>query len=478
MKPKKIKKKPPLNKNKYFKKTKELIIYIYNIVEDEWSFLSSMQPISKRYEMINDCNVYTECYLFANSEVNEFVYISPLEISENFINYFQSITSNKKVNVLVPQMRTGLICKDLYTDKELFGDLIKMAKKFKKVKLVSYATSPEFLELKDRLIKLGIDVVTPEAPLLENAWTVNFFGSKSGIRQLAQQSRAVEPDFIMPDGVICVGRLDAAKIAANRYINEKGVVLKTNKGSGGDGVMIFREGELPRDYKACERRIYELLSEDGYWERFPIIIEELIDVNFTTLDNFPNIEFKIGNNGKIEMLYYCVMMVTKEGKYVGLDMHESVLDRRTAARIIDTGYYIAEQYAQSGYRGHFDLDMISDKNNHIYVCESNTRNTGGTDVYKLIKNMYGDDFLSDIYVINRDDFKFSNRKKAAFDEVLNVLRPILIDRKKKEGVVLSASKPLEFNQLSYTIVGKNKKTAYNLQKEFFSLMEVYGTRKN
>ncbi|KKP67072.1 MAG: hypothetical protein UR63_C0022G0001, partial [Candidatus Roizmanbacteria bacterium GW2011_GWC2_35_12] len=33
-------------------------------------------------------------------------------------------------------------------------------------------------------------------------------------------------------------------------------------------------------------------------------------------------------------------------------------------------------------------------------------------------------------------------------------------------------------QLSYTIVGKNKKTAYNLQKEFFSLMEVYGTRKN
>ena len=88
MKPKKIKKKPPLNKNKYFKKTKELIIYIYNIVEDEWSFLSSMQPISKRYEMINDCNVYTECYLFANSEVNEFVYISPLEISENFINYF------------------------------------------------------------------------------------------------------------------------------------------------------------------------------------------------------------------------------------------------------------------------------------------------------------------------------------------------------------------------------------------------------
>ena len=62
------------------------------------------------------------------------------------------------------------------------------------------------------------------------------------------------------------------------------------------------------------KRIYELLSEDGYWERFPIIIEELINVNYATPGAFPNIEFKIHKSGKIEMLYYCVMMVTKEGK--------------------------------------------------------------------------------------------------------------------------------------------------------------------
>ena len=47
------------------------------------------------------------------------------------------------------------------------------------------------------------------------------------------------------------------------------------------------------------------------------------------------------------MLYYCVMMVTKEGKYYGLDIHEDVINERTAARIIDTGYYIAEKYAGS-----------------------------------------------------------------------------------------------------------------------------------
>lgn len=459
------------------KSEKELSIYIYNVVEDEWSFLSSIQPIEKRYELISDCNISSECYLFANSKESDFIYISPLEISNTFKNYFQSITSNKKVDIFVPKKKTSLICKDLYTDKQLFGEIVEKAKKYKKVTLISYATSPEFLELKERMIQLGINVITPEAPALENAWTVNFFGSKSGIRQLAQQSRAAEPDFIMPDGVICVGKLDAAKIAANRYIKEKGVVLKTNKGSGGQGVLIFRDGELPKDYKSCEKRIFELLSEDGYWERFPIIIEELINVDVSALGAFPNIEFKIHKNGKIEMLYYCVMMITKEGGYYGLDIHEDVINERTAARIIDTGYYIAEQYAEAGYRGHFDIDMIASNNKHIYVCESNTRNTGGTDIYKLVYNLYGEDFMSDVYVINRNNYKFNNQETVTFKKIIDTLKPILYDKKKKEGVILSSSIPLQYNQLLYTVLGKNKKRAYELQESLFELLKAFGQPK-
>ncbi|MEK7633686.1 MAG: hypothetical protein AAB437_02475 [Patescibacteria group bacterium] len=458
------------------KSKKELVIYIYNVVEDEWSFLSSIQPIEKRYELINDCNLSSECYIFANASESEFIYISPVEISNSFKNYFQSLTNNKKVDIYVPQMKTALICKDLYTDKQLFGEIISKAKKYKKVAMYSYATSPEFLELKERMIQLGINVVTPEAPEIENAWTVNFFGSKSGIRQLAQQSGAVEPDFIMPDGVICIGKLDAAKIAANRYIKEKGVVLKTNKGSGGHGVLIFRDGELPKDYKSCEKRIYELLSEDGYWERFPIIIEKLIDVNYSSPGAFPNIEFKIHKSGKIEMLYYCVMMVTKEGKYYGLDIHEDVINERTAARIIDTGYYIAEQYAEAGYRGHFDIDMIAN-NKHIYVCESNTRNTGGTDIYKLVYDLYGEDFMSDVYVLNRNNFKISNQENVSVKKLFDVLRPILYDKKKKEGLIVSSLEYLKFNILMYTILGKNKKKAYDLQEQLYKLLEVFGQPK-
>ncbi|OGK10399.1 hypothetical protein A2767_02550 [Candidatus Roizmanbacteria bacterium RIFCSPHIGHO2_01_FULL_35_10] len=469
LKGKKIKSKKKYSKLKRVNRN-ELVIYIFNVVEDEWSFVSAIQPLEKRYEAINELNNASECYLFANASNQEFIYISPIKISNSFKKYFQSVCNTKKVDILVPTRKTGLVCKDLYTDKFLFNDFIKKAKKYKKVTLISYATSPEFYELKERLLQLRINVSTPEAPEIENAWTVNFFGSKSGIRQLAQQSRAVEPDFIMPDGVICVGKLDAAKIAANRYINEKGVVLKTNKGSGGHGVLIFRDGELPRDYKSCEKRIYELLSEDGYWDRFPIIIEQLINVNFNNISSFPNIEFKIHKSGKIEMLYYCLMMVTGEGKYYGLDMNEEILNERTAARIIDTGYYIAEQYEDAGYRGHFDIDMISSGNSKMYVCESNTRNTGGTDVYKLTRELYGKDFFSDAYVINRDNYTLKTQKPIEFDSILKKVQPVLFDKSRKEGVILSGSGYLSANSLLYTIYGNSKKRAYKIQSDLLEIL--------
>ncbi len=456
-------------KTTYKYSKKDLIIYIYNVVEDEWSFLSTIQPIEKRYQMINDCNSTSDSYLFANAGENDFIYISPISINKQFIEYFQNITGNRSVTIYVPQLRTGLICIDLYSDKQLFSEIISTAKKYKKVKLISYAATPEFLELKERMQQLGLNVVSPEAPEIKNAWTVNFFGSKSGIRQLAQQSKAVEPDFIMPDGIICVGRLDAAKIAANIYVKEKGVVLKTNKGSGGQGVLIFREGELPSDYKTCEKRIYELLLNDGYWERYPIIIEKLINVDYKAFDAYPNIEFKIHQNGKIDMLYYCVMMVTKEGKYYGLDIHEDVLPERIAARIIDTGYYIAEKYASEGYRGHFDVDMIAAKNGHIYVSESNTRNTGGTDIYKMVYHLYGEDFFSDVYVLNRNDYYLPNNAYS-FNKILETIKPVLYDKKTKEGVIISAFNTIKEGRLMYTILGKNKKNAYKIKDNLFEIL--------
>ncbi|MFZ2025885.1 MAG: hypothetical protein WAV30_01200, partial [Microgenomates group bacterium] len=363
---------PQKKKGKNGKNREQLLVYIYNVVEDEWSYIASITDKEERHQEIERDNNTAECYLFANADKDELLYVSPKTITPSFKQYFQKLVGAQKIEVMVPKKDTGLICKDLYNDTATFNKLVTKAKRYKKTVIVSYATSPQLYELRDRLQKRGLTVLLPEAPEIDCSWTVNFYGSKSGIRQLAQQSTALEPDFIMPEGIICVGKLDAARIAANKFIKDHGVVIKTNKGSGGNGVLIFREGQLPKEYRACEKSIYSYLNQDEYWERYPIIIEDLIPVNFNNgSSSFPNIEFKIQKNGKIDMLYYCTMKVTEDGGFYGLDMHEDVLNERLAARIIDTGYYIAERYSAEGYRGHFDIDMIATKYNQVFVNESN-----------------------------------------------------------------------------------------------------------
>ena len=171
------------------------------------------------------------------------------------------------------------------------------------------------------------------------------------------------------------------------------------------------------------------------------------------------------------MLYYCLMMVTKDGVFYGIDMHEDVINERLAARIVDTGYYIAERYAAAGYRGHFDIDMIATKYNQVFVNESNTRNTGGTDVYKIALELIGRDFLSDSYVISRSKYDISYIKRPSLKHILTILKPILYNKKMKEGVVISSENIIRQKELIYIIFGNTKRRAYQIEKEMTRLLE-------
>jgi hypothetical protein len=453
-------------------KKPELVVYVFNAVEDEWSFISTVADEHRRLELIADCEGAADAYFLATACESDFAYISPKSLSGDFIQYARNLLKYKHGEVLVPRVRTHLICDDFVKDSATMVRLVTRAKEYKRIRLVSYVASMQFYGLKDALLSLGLPVITPEAPEKDSAWTVNFFGSKSGIRQLAQKSAAVEPDFIMPEGLICVGKYDAAKIAANRYIKQKGVVIKTNKGSGGNGVFIFRDGELPKEYDACEKKILEYFNGDRYWDEYPIVIEDLINAVPSTLGNLPNVEFKIHKNGRIEEVFVCDCQVTDKGVFYGLDINEDIINDRLQTRIEDTGYYIAEQYAAAGYRGQFDVDMIYARNGKVYVLESNTRNTGGTDTYKVVKKLVGKDFMDDAYTISRSRYDMFPKEKYTFDHIYHALSPILFDHKKREGVTVNSENSVVDGKLIYVIIGKNKKRAYDLERELYRHLDV------
>lgn len=465
----KLEEKPSSNIN-ISKNSTELKIHIFNIVEDEWSFIAALNEPAKRYEYISDVENGTDAYFIetATSTDKDFIYISPKPINTLFQKYSQEIFQYKLGLVLVPALRSHLICDDFIEDTKTFNELISIAKNYKKVILTSYVASYQFYSLKEQLERIGIPLSCPEAPEYENAWTVNYFGSKSGIRQLAQKSQAAEPDFMMAEGIICVGKHDAAKIAANIYLRERGVVIKTNKGSGGNGVLILRDGELSKDYRQCIKEILALMNE-RYWDIFPIIIEDLINVNSSIAGGMPNVEFKIHKNGKIEMLYVCGCEVTPKGKFLGIDINEDIINDRLQTRIEDTGYYIAEKYSQAGYRGHFDIDFVYAKNGHVYVCESNTRHTGGTDTYKIARKLLGKDFMYDGYTLSRSRRHLFKERTFNFQQILDLLSPVIYKLKTKEGLIINSENSINSGHLIYTIIAKNKKRAYEYENHMLNI---------
>lgn len=223
-------------------KLPESTVYIFNMSEDVWPFISAMSDKKKQKLEIEENADLGDRDLFSFCAEDSMMFVLPRPVDEAFFEYFTTLFGKRNFRVLVPKLHSGVICEDILHDEEIMKALINAANGSRRLVVKSYTTSQQFLDLVRTLRERGLTIFTPEAPEEEDAWTVNFFGSKSGIRQLSQQSRAVEPDFIMADGIVVSGIIDASRIAANKYVSEHGVVIKTNKGHSGAGVLLLREG--------------------------------------------------------------------------------------------------------------------------------------------------------------------------------------------------------------------------------------------
>jgi hypothetical protein len=448
---------------------KERVVRVFNLSEDVWPFIEAIGDKNARQAEIEENINLADRDLFSMAEEFEFTFISPKKLDPLFVEYFKKLCLVREMEVLVPKKHSGRICDDILGDSAIMKRLRALGRTYKRLAVTSYSTTPYFLNLIRKLRSLGIEVRTPEAPEEADAWTVNFFGSKSGIRQLTQINGAIRADLKMPEGVVSSGILDTARIAANKYIKEGGVVVKTNKGHSGAGVLIFREGDLPKKYSACEEKIVEIFKKDDYWEKFPIVVESLIIINQRIGGGFPNAEFVIKKDGEVKLLYCCGMRVNKKGVFGGVEIGEEVLPRRVASRITDIGYLIGEQYAEDGYRGYFDIDFIAGKGGELYVNESNVRVTGGTHVYQAAVELVGREFMKKVFVLSDNMFSIPGGKKYHFEKLLKMMTPLMFDRKKKEGLVIASSNLLAVGKLAYIIFGKNKKRAEKVELEMKKL---------
>lgn len=452
-------------------------VYISNLSEDVWPFISEISDTKERRHEIEENANLSDRDLFALSKTEKCVAILPKMIDEQFLSYYKNLFEITSLEILTPSTHSGELSIDVMKDPRIISQL-KLLSKTSRLSLASYTSSPQFIQLVKTLKNEGIEIVTPECPEEADAWTVNFFGSKSGIRQLSQQSVNREPDLIMPNGLVSWGIVDSARIAANWYITEGGVVLKTNKGHSGAGVLIFRPNDLPLDYLHCQERIMEHLSKDNYWSKFPIIIEKYVQPATSIGGGFPNVEFKITASGRVELLYVCGMRVTKEGVFKGIEINEDILSDQVKARIIDTGFYVGEHYKKEGYKGYFELDFIASKTGDIFVTESNVRRTGGTHVFHTAQALLGKDFMYHAYTLSNNLYTLPTVSPNSFRDLSTLLEPILFDKTSQEGIVIISINLLTQNKFGYIIFGKTRQRALEIELKMDQLFVQYSRSKS
>ncbi|MCX6732987.1 MAG: hypothetical protein NTV98_05605 [Candidatus Roizmanbacteria bacterium] len=440
-----------------------LALFVYNSVEDEWAYLSQIQDKILRKKLIIGSNRFSDCYLFANADLPTCVYLSPRPIHKDFLKYYASLTGSKII-CKVPKQNTDFMCRNIIQDVELLKWIIKKAKKYNQsITLYSYANSPYLYELKEKLETYNIQITLPDAPLKKDLWTVSYFGSKTGFRETFHRH--------MPLGYICKTPQEAAQKAAKLYQMNNGVVIKTARGNAGEGVLIYRKGDLSTQKTVCEKTLLTRCEKEPYCSTAQIVVETFIDSTPEKKQPFPSIEGYVTQDGTLTFPYYCNMIVTKEGEFYGMEMAKNTLTSDVSKKVNKISKDIATTYAKKGFRGRFDIDFIYD-GKKVYANESNVRCNGGTDTYFIVKKIVGVDFFTKRYVLAKYiDLTIKGRK--TLKKVLSILKPLLFNTKQQLGIVINSEAVIRHKGLSYIIIATSKKEAFKVDQKINNLIQKY-----
>ncbi|MDQ5951667.1 MAG: hypothetical protein QG639_948 [Patescibacteria group bacterium] len=443
-------------------------VYISNISEDVWDFITTLKEEEKKFEIEENAYLSDREILTLNPKADS-VIIFPETIDPAFIAYYQELFSNTAITVLVPASHSGEICKDIQNDQKVWDHLLKLGAKNTLV-LKSYSSSKQFFELLAALRNAGLTVSIPESPLSGTEEIVDYYGSKSGIREtvtaLSAQSKLGSK--WIADGEIAHTKEQAIQLATTMYRERGGVVIKTNKAHSGAGVVIIPPKSITED---ISEHFKQLFNQEEYWSKFPIIVEEFLAVDASVGGGNPNCEYRIDDSGNLELLFICGMRITAEGVFKGVEINNHVFDEAITNRLIHYGESLGEVYKKAGYRGYFDVDCMYTKDQQLLITESNVRKTGGTHVYHTGTLLLGPNYCEDYYLLSNNSHPLSEGKKYTFKDLLDRLKPILFSKDKKEGVILASSNILKQGKLSHIIIGKNKQTAYEYEAEMERLLQ-------
>lgn len=446
-------------------------VFIDNLSEDVWQFIESLASSDVRRAEIGENSALSDRnYLGLSAEFPDGIkYFAPEAIDATFADYVNSLFGGIKPTVLTPRNHRGQLSEDILNEPRLLKELGAI----RDMILISYCSSRPFYRLINKLrLDYGVNLTTPEAPALDR-WqvTVNTYGTKAGLRQvLAKESGILGK--ILPKGEIAQGKAEIVA-ATTRIINhQRGVVIKTNKGHAGMGVVVITPTEVKLYRNSWEKYVLSRLeASNGFWEMFPVVVETYIPTDKTIAGGFPNVECRINHLGQVEILYVCGMRL-HNCVFAGLEAYDGLLPSEYQQQVLEIGTALGNQLAARGYRGYFDIDFMVDISGKLYISELNVRRTGGTWAISVCERLFGKSYGTGRYIAT-NLVHVPKLASRSFEQVRQVLCPVLLGAGQgdEQGVILASSNLVAQEKLQYLLVAKDKDNADKLEQNILRLLE-------
>lgn len=360
---------------------------------------------------------------------------------------------------IAPDAPTPFLCRDIVREERLLDALVRHAGPDRRIQLVPYATTPDFLHLVNVLrFDYVLHVQLPESPALDSLWLRDYADTKSGFHHLAGRWLP-NADELLPEAYVCDTLEQAVQTARWFHAQDRRCIAKPDTGESGLGTYVMHPNGSGNG-----QELVAALAGNPYWGSEPILVEEYIAGAAGAAPVSPSVEVFVPHmsTGEPEVTYVSEQLFHHFGEFSGVMVSRDQRDMPWYAPCVESSLVIAQRLQERGYAGHFDIDAIVDGTGRPFLLELNARRTGGTHVHDFGRFYFGESYADEVALLSWEgvdcgDISDWHMLLGALDDLLFPIGGV------PRGVVVTITSALVRNQCGVLLVGTDRRDAVQLQ---------------
>lgn len=421
-----------------------------------------VDPALRQAEIVDSYYLADRALLWAGRHK---LVLTSLPVESAHLRYLQGAVGYPYLENLWPRQASDSLCADILREDGLRRAVAARLRGAGEVRLISFVASAQVLAVAEALRQEGLTVTTPECPPADLLWVRDYMDSKAGFRRFLASIEPALCGLGLPEGGVARNTEEAARLAARYLAEGRACLCKPNNSQSGVGFLFLRPGELAGGANEWPKAIQARLDGDTQMTSDCIIVEELIEADRRLGGGSPSIEMRIPADPErdVEFMYLCGQMLTADGYFIGVEMHDGLLAPELQQALEEAGVAIAREMRRLGYVGVFDIDLVAGTDGRMYAVEVNTRRTGGTHAHEVAEALFGRRYWQRAAVISNNNLGFDGPQLsyAGLQELLEgLLFPI---DSRQEGILPTIVSGLVDNRLGYIAFGATVERARELE---------------